>query len=629
MSRDVRDQTLADYLVIAVSPALIMTLIGSLIWFLLEIVYQGEFQSRMRWILSCYIFGCVLVARVAMQSESAVRAPIYSLVLGVAAWVGCGMFVEYPEHLLGLSWAINLGFVFLIWWCAQKLTWDCTYIDDQVDPGKRGLLQETGLEKPVGQVANLPDKQASSKLAPQEAGEDTLNWWERFRRYREGERKKHTPGTWVVYFSLAALPLFGLLQALIPSEETDRRQYTFLLLAVYVASGLGLLLTTCFLGLRRYLRQRKLQMPAAMTGTWLSLGGVLIAVLLVVGAVLPRPSSETPLFEFTPLGARKREASDYAMMKDSSAKEKGRPGEAGREKDGPMQKKDGQPQKDSGDRKDGQGGNQKDGGKGNQKDSGKGGQNDSGDKKGDPQAQNKGDPAKDKKENAAKKQDGGSSQRDDKSDSAKERKEQRKDGSSSVAPNRSFFKHIDGLGRIGQILKWIVFGVLAAVVVFCLLRSGLQWLAHFTNWARDLLNALRNFWARLFGSRGKAAAAATNMEPDEATKRPPRSFRSFRNPFEDGRAERLPPDEVVRYSFMALQAWAYERDLGRELDETPLEFASRVGGKVPGLDEDARRLATLYARAVYARGTLPASSLAAVRQFWEKLEAVVEQPLSA
>src|SRR5262249_19063851 len=146
-----------------------------------------------------------------------------------------------------------------------------------------------------------------------------------------------------------------------------------------------------------------------------------------------------------------------------------------------------------------------------------------------------------------------------------------------------------------------------------------------------LLEALRNFWARLFGSKEKEAAkaAATATEPAAATKRPPRPFRSFRNPFEDGSAERLPPDEVVRYTFMALHSWAYERDLGREPDETPLEFAGRVGAEVPGLDEYARRLATLYARAVYARGTLPASSLAAVRQFWDKLEAVVEQPMSA
>src|SRR5262249_43987177 len=142
-------------------------------------------------------------------------------------------------------------------------------------------------------------------------------------------------------------------------------------------------------------------------------------------------------------------------------------------------------------------------------------------------------------------------------------------------------------------------------------------------------NALRNFWACLFGRKEKETAAATETQPAEATTRPPRPFRSFRNPFDDGSAERLPPDEVVRYSFMALQAWAYERDLGREPDETPLEFAGRVGGEVPGLEEDARRLGTLYARAVYARGTLPASSLTAVRQFWEKLEAVVEQPLSA
>src|SRR5262249_2692046 len=162
---------------------------------------QGEFQSRMRWILSCYIFGCVLVARVAMQSESAVRAPIYSLVLGVAAWVGCGMFVEYPEHLLGISWAINIGFVFLIWGCAQKLTGDCGYIDEQVDPGKRGLLQETGLASlpspPVHRGSGVGGEGAgASGPSPptplprfggegEEEDDDKLNWWERFRRYRE------------------------------------------------------------------------------------------------------------------------------------------------------------------------------------------------------------------------------------------------------------------------------------------------------------------------------------------------------------------------------------------------------------------------------------------------------------
>ena len=55
----------------------------------------------------------------------------------------------------------------------------------------------------------------------------------------------------------------------------------FWLLLAYVASGLGLLLTTSFLGLRRYLRQRKLEMPLPMTGVWLSVGAVFIAALLL------------------------------------------------------------------------------------------------------------------------------------------------------------------------------------------------------------------------------------------------------------------------------------------------------------------------------------------------------------
>ena len=36
-------------------------------------------------------------------------------------------------------------------------------------------------------------------------------------------------------------------------------------MVIYVGSGLGLLLTTSFLGLRLYLQRRRLRMPLAMT----------------------------------------------------------------------------------------------------------------------------------------------------------------------------------------------------------------------------------------------------------------------------------------------------------------------------------------------------------------------------
>ena len=67
------------------------------------------------------------------------------------------------------------------------------------------------------------------------------------------------------------------------------------LLMVYVASGLGLLLTTSFLGLRRYLRQRRLEMPGEMTAVWLGAGAILIIVLLSVCTLLPRPTAEFSL----------------------------------------------------------------------------------------------------------------------------------------------------------------------------------------------------------------------------------------------------------------------------------------------------------------------------------------------
>ena len=136
-----------------------------------------------------------------------------------------------------------------------------------------GLLQATGLEKPAGRtreadrgtrrrrkIAGLVDRLVGAVSSDPRGAEEAA-----------------VLGGWVIYFSLAALPLFGLGEALIPAEETGRRQYAFWLMSLYVGCGLGLLLTTCFLGLRRYLRQRRLQMPAAMTGVWLTAGGGLIA----------------------------------------------------------------------------------------------------------------------------------------------------------------------------------------------------------------------------------------------------------------------------------------------------------------------------------------------------------------
>src|SRR5439155_5647819 len=114
------------------------------------------------------------------------------------------------------------------------------------------------------------------------------------------------------------------------------------------------------------------------------------------------------------------------------------------------------------------------------------------------------------------------------------------------------------LQRLGKWLKWIVFAVIAVLVVVALLRGGLGWLANFTDWARRLLEAWRRFWASLFGGSRKTSQEGEEEEVGEPTERSV-PFSAFANPFENGRAERMTPRQLVRYSFEALEAWARER----------------------------------------------------------------------
>jgi hypothetical protein len=83
----------------------------------------------------------------------------------------------------------------------------------------------------------------------------------------------------------------------------------------------------------------------------------------------------------------------------------------------------------------------------------------------------------------------------------------------------------------------------------------------------------------------------------------------------------MKPEDLVRYTFAALESWAWDQRLGRKPEETPLEFAERVSELTPKMAADLKRVGHLFAFVAYARGKLPASSTDALRQFWQKLEA--------
>jgi hypothetical protein len=178
-------------------------------------------------------------------------------------------------------------------------------------------------------------------------------------------------------------------------------------------------------------------------------------------------------------------------------------------------------------------------------------------------------------------------------------------------------------------LKWVVFAVLALAVAFYLFRNGLKHWAHFSQWARRLLAALDAFWQKLFGWWQPRPAKEESGLTLELGPAPPRPFATYGNPFRDGSSDWQSPEELVRLTFEALEAWAREHDLARQRDETPLEFTRRVAQEVPPLELEAKDLGNLYVRAAYATGRLPDSGRDSLRQFWDRLEAVAEAPLSA
>ena len=588
MASDRVSPTLADYVIIVISPALIMGLVGSLAFFLLEVMYRGEYNERLQWTVFFFVFGAVLVARISMIGEIAGRYWIYAPILGLATLLVLQTFVEYPSSSPAAPYrvGINMFLVLVVLWSTYQLMWDCTHIDNDGDPTAMGLLEAAGLEEAPPEDTEARDK---------EEAKDPPGIWGliyRYQRYRAKKKRRRILGVWVVYFALGTLPIFGLGQALVDPEDAVRRRVVFWLMSLYAGSALGLLMTTCFLTLRRYLRQRGVTMPAAMTSVWLTSGAVLVLILLVVGALLPRPNAEYRLIDLAPLGKEEREASKFSPKKDSAGKGEGQPGDqpGDTEKGKGVDGKD--KPKDAGD-KDGKGSKGKDG-------------------------KTKGGDSKDGKDKSGQDEKSKGGERQDSNES-----EASKDESSAATGLKEVMQ------QISKLLKWIVFAVVGLIVLFALLKGGLRYLANFSQLARDLLDWLRNFWASLFGSAEEKAKVRKAKEAARGVVEEARPFAWYHNPWSDGTAGQRTLQELLRYTFAALQAWAAERGVLREIGETPLEFAVRVGEEAPALAEDVDRFIALYLRAEFARGRLPTESTEEVRQFWDRLEQATEQPLSA
>jgi hypothetical protein len=131
----------------------------------------------------------------------------------------------------------------------------------------------------------------------------------------------------------------------------------------------------------------------------------------------------------------------------------------------------------------------------------------------------------------------------------------------------------------------------------------------------QFLESLRAWLAWLRGE-----SAPLTEEPAAGAAKPVgRPFRDFRDPFRTGDAQRMSPDQLVSYSFQALEAFCREQGRPRSPDETPLEFAQAVGRDIQRLAQPAAELAELYNWSAYSGGGLPVSARPRLQQFWRCL----------
>ena len=282
-------------MVIALSPALIMMLVGSLCFFLIEVFYSGKMQGSVRWVMFWFVLAIVLVSRIAIEQTSE-YASMYGLALAGTVWYY--LVRTQPAYLLGIL------LLAIVWFCAHKLVWDCTLIDDDEDSSGQGLLQNRPPAKTEPKSKTDPKPKAKRKRAG-----------------------SGSPGLWVVWFSLAALPLFGIGQSLLPANAADSRRRGMMLVVLYMTAALGLLVTTSFLGLRRYLRQRYLRMPAVVALSWLKLGGGVAFVILAAALFLPRPGANQAWAALRyQVDYRLQQASQYAAKSNPPGQGEGRPG---------------------------------------------------------------------------------------------------------------------------------------------------------------------------------------------------------------------------------------------------------------------------------------------------------------
>ncbi len=257
--------TTFDYALAAISPVLIILMIGSLVYFLILTLYRGEFPARLTWLFGLFTMASVLITRIAIE-QSRTQSFVYLALLSAATLFVAPPYFVLDGWLAPLRFPILIALLSLIVFLADRITMDTTSIDDASDAHGHGLLQSLGIFR-----RSIATSSTNSS------------------------RRHHNPGVWVLYFAILAIPIFGLGQFFLPTPTSQR--FGLACVITYLASALSLLVVISLLSLRQYVRQRDVEMSDEMPFIWLASGIGAVLGLVLLMALLPLPMMDSNSWE--------------------------------------------------------------------------------------------------------------------------------------------------------------------------------------------------------------------------------------------------------------------------------------------------------------------------------------------
>lgn len=309
-------RTATDFLIDFLTPLMILLMVYSIIFFLLDVryIYSEVHDKNLRFLAGFFVLGIVAVNRVVATDNT---GESYMYVMALGAVMAFYTFVTTSAYDVGSvarnflnnpyqATMFNMVLVVFMWWLVNRLMYECI-IDENKSAGDVGILTgsarkmyaaiQRGEEKPPKK--KLPRRRPKDHILESIEIEpfDPLEWKpeEIVRKAKIGEApskrlsKKH-PGISILYFSLPVMAIFALgLPVLMQGGERMMLLGNFYV-AIYTVTALSLLMLTSLGGLREYFRSRRVHFPRAIGVFWVSLGSIMIAAVSIAAFQLPLPS---------------------------------------------------------------------------------------------------------------------------------------------------------------------------------------------------------------------------------------------------------------------------------------------------------------------------------------------------